>query len=307
MRFRLLVCRCRGWWRCLLISSSRHLVVRCRPALPACLRLVFPSSRPISSLVVSLVVSPLFDTVGRGVRRGASVSCLLGFCPAVCADADSRFMRYLVGLLAYQIGAAGAMAFSSRPSSRPCGMCCDALLAHRLVSRLARRPVGLFGSVFLSPRLATRLAGRRADAVRLFVSRSILPLLACLGLFLAIHLIRMAAAVCGLSARRALLACPVVSVPCRSFRLGSRPLHPLARSIDADRCRCPDVIGVGMGSGAVLPYCVFSHPVPVLLRELVKTARAGMVSLFPLPFRLPMICVSPRPAVLPSRMCLLGG
>lgn len=122
-------------------SPWSHLVVRCCPACPACLRLVFPSSRPISSLVVSLVVSPLFDTVGRGVRRGASVSCLLGFCPAVCADADSRFMRYLVGLLAYQIGAAGAMAFSSRPSSRPCGMCCDALLAHRLVSRLVRRPV----------------------------------------------------------------------------------------------------------------------------------------------------------------------
>lgn len=75
--------------------SSRHLVVRCRPAFPAYLRLVFPSSRFISSAIASPVSSPLFDTVGRGVRRGASASCLLGFCPAVCVDVDSRFIPYL--------------------------------------------------------------------------------------------------------------------------------------------------------------------------------------------------------------------
>ena len=251
-------------------SPWSHLVVRCCPACPACLRLVFPSSRPISSLVVSLVVSPLFDTVGRGVRRGASVSCLLGFCPAVCVDADSRFMRYLVGLLAYQIGAAGAMAFSSRPSSRPCGMCCDALLAHRLVSRLARRPVGLFGSVFLSPRLATRLAGRRADAVCLLsVLRSDFflpvssPVLACLWSFLAIHLIRMAAEVCGLSARRALLACPVVSVP----PLVARSFPFMDRSIGAALCRCHDVVGMGSGGHDMLCIIPFSPIVCGCLRR----------------------------------------
>lgn len=157
-------------------------------------------------------------------------------------------LRCSIGLLACRLGCGGdGVLISSVISSVWDALRCPACPSARLVSRLVRRPVcrvvSSVGSVHrLSPRLATRWAGRRTDAVRLFVSRSILPLLACLGLFLAIHLIRMAATVCGLSARRALLACPVVSVPCRSFRLESRPLHPLARSIDADRCRCPDVM-----------------------------------------------------------------
>ena len=73
LRCGLLACRCRGRCRCSLISSSHHIVGRCRPTLPACLRLVFPSSRPISSPVVSFPVSPRFDTIGRGDERGASV------------------------------------------------------------------------------------------------------------------------------------------------------------------------------------------------------------------------------------------
>lgn len=173
------------------------------------------------------------------------MSCLLGCCPAVCADVDSRLMpfplRCPIGLLACRLVLAAWRWCSHLVRVGRVAM--SLLTARRLVSFLASFIIPSVGSVLrLSPRLATRWAGRRADAVRLFVSRSILPLLACLGLFLAIHLIRMAAAVCGLSARRALLACPVVSVPCRSFRLGSRPLHPLARSIDAARCCCPDVM-----------------------------------------------------------------
>lgn len=152
--------------------------MRCRPALPACLRLVFPSSRPISSIVVSIVSSPLFDTVGRGVRRGASVSCLLGSCPAVCADVDRSVhgVSSAVSPLSafYVVSAAGAMAFSSHPSSRPCWMRCGVLLARRLVSSFASAVVPSVGSAHrLSPRLATRLAGRRADALRL--RRAIVP------------------------------------------------------------------------------------------------------------------------------------
>lgn len=152
--------------------------IRCHTValLPTCLRLVFPSSRLISSIVVSLVVSPFFDTVGRGVRRGASASCLLGFFPAVCSDVDRSVHAVsscdVPSVCLPVVSAAGAMAFSSRP----CGACYDVLLTRHLVLSLASFIIPSVRSVLrLSPRLATRWAGRRTDAVLLrcaIVSRS---------------------------------------------------------------------------------------------------------------------------------------
>lgn len=103
VRLRLLTCRRRGRCRCSLISSSHHLVMRCRPAFPACLRLVSPVPSHliivVVSIVASIVISPLFDTVGRGVRRGASVlsACLvfaLRFVPMSIAGS----CRFLCGV-----------------------------------------------------------------------------------------------------------------------------------------------------------------------------------------------------------------
>ena len=128
VRLRLLACRCRGWGRCLLISSSRHLVisssrlvVRCRPAFPACLRLVSPVPSHliivVVSIVASIVSSPFFDTVGRGVGRGASVSCLLGSVlrsVPMSAGVDSRFVPFPSSA----VSSLGLLALSARLRER---------------------------------------------------------------------------------------------------------------------------------------------------------------------------------------------
>lgn len=129
-----------------------------------------------------------------------------------------------------------------------------------------------------------------------------LSVLACLGSFLAIHLMWMAAEVCGLSARCAvcLLACPVVSVPCRPSRLVARPLHPMARSIDAARLRGHDVM-VRVRVRGRFCHAVRSHrPPPIaLLRELVKTARAdGFLASAPVPIACGLLFSSPCRPVL---------
>lgn len=201
LRCGLLACRCRGRCRCSLISSSHHIVVRCRPAFPACLRLVFPSSRPISSPVVSPVASPFFDTVGLGVRRGASVSYLLGFVLRSASVSIAGSWCFLcgapsLGLLACRLGCV-EMAFSSRP----CVMCGGVLayrLPSRLVPRLGRRLVGRVGSASLAPSCDT-MGGEEGDCGLLIVFRSdffaacLVPVLACLGLFLAPPMMWMAA------------------------------------------------------------------------------------------------------------------
>lgn len=212
--------------------------IRCRTLslLPACLRLVFPSSRLISSIVVSIVSSPLFDTVGRGVRRGASVSCLLGFIlrsvPMSIAGSCRRSLTFpRSACLSARMRGDGVLISSVRDALR-----CSACQSDRLVPRLVHHPVDRVGSSPPSPRLSARWAGRMADAVRLRLRRAIVPrsdfavclvpVFACLGSFIAIYLIRMAAG--GLSARRAvcLLTCSVVSVPCRPL-VSSLPFHGL--------------------------------------------------------------------------------
>lgn len=134
--------------------------MRCRPAFPACLRFVFPSSRFISSPVVSPVRLPVLRHGWAG-REAGSVDVLLAwFFPAVCADVDRSVhavgsLRSL-GLLACRLGCGdgGGVLISS------CGMCCDVLayrLSARLVSRLVHHPVGRVGSsagsvlVYLAP------------------------------------------------------------------------------------------------------------------------------------------------------------
>lgn len=77
----------------------------------------------------------------------------------------------------------------------------------------------------------------------------------------------------------------------------------MARSIDAARLRGHDVM-VRVWVRLVMPCCALSSALTAILRELVKTARAEMASSPPSPFRLPAVCVSPRPPFLSSRMLL---
>lgn len=176
----------------------------------------------------------------------------------LCADVDGRgipyHLRCSLGLLACRLGCGGDGVLIS--SVR---MCCDVLLAaRRLVSFLASFIIPSVGSVHLvSPRLATRWAGRRADALRLrraivprsdFTAACLIPRACLPRVVLAIHLMRMAAAVCGLSARRALLACHVVSVP----PLVARSSPFMDRSIGAALCRRPDVVGMSSGGHDML-------------------------------------------------------
>ena len=119
----------------------------------------------------------------------------------------------------------------------------------RLVPRLVHHPVCRVGSSRLAPSCDT-MGGEASGcgcAIRLSPPVSF-PVLAYLGSFLAIHLMRMAAAVCDLSARRALLACLVVSVP----PLVARSFPFMGRSIGAALCRCPDVVGMGSGGHDML-------------------------------------------------------
>ena len=124
VRLRLLACRCRGWGGAMsshLVISSSRLVVRCRPAFPACLRLVSPVPSHliivVVSIVASIVSSPFFDTVGRGVGRGASVSCLLGSVlrsVPMSAGVDSRFVPFPSSA----VSSLGLLALSARLRER---------------------------------------------------------------------------------------------------------------------------------------------------------------------------------------------
>lgn len=163
---RLLACRCRGRCRCSLISSSHHIVVRCRPALPACLRLVFPSSRPISSPVVSPVVSPLFDTVGRGVRRGASGVLLAWFFPAVCADVDSLSMPYHPAMSSRSACLSARLRGRWRFHLVRAGCVVMSCLPRRVVSSLVSFIIPSVGSAYLVSRPVLRHDGRGGGRMR---------------------------------------------------------------------------------------------------------------------------------------------
>ena len=152
----------------LVISSSRRAVQSCVSCLLAAHLASAVSShrRLISSLVVSPVSSPFFDTVGRGVRRGASGVLLAWFCPAVCADIDSRFtpfpLRCLLGLLACWLGCGAAVL-----SSHPCGCVAMSLLtARRLVSFLVSSIIPSVGSVLCFSRPVFRHDGRGGGRMR---------------------------------------------------------------------------------------------------------------------------------------------
>lgn len=172
---------------------------------------------------------------GWAGREAGSVGALLAwFCPAVCVDADNRFTPYLPAMSPRSACLSSRLRGRWRP--RPvCAVpsCVSCLLAARLAPRLVHRPAGRVGSVFLSPRLATRWAGRRADALRLrranvprFDFDACLAPCACLprGVPRSPHrpLMWMAAAVCGLSARReGCLLAPLY--PCRAVPFVSDP------------------------------------------------------------------------------------
>ena len=227
--------------------------------------------RLISSVIASPVSSPFLDTVGLGVRRGASASCLLGFAPAVCADVDSRFVPYPLrcplGLLAYWFGYGGD---GDGVLILSCGVCCGVLLARHLGSSLvsSRRS----GQVmFLSPRLSTRWTGRGANAVCLLsVLRSILssPVsfpCACLPRVVLIPVPLSARPDVDGGGRRAVCrlgvaAClPVSLYPCRDSLSSRRSAVPSHGSFDwCGSVPCPDV--VGMGSEAVMPCRASSRP-----------------------------------------------
>ena len=226
----------------------------------------------ISSHLIDRRLDRLLPALRHGWagREAGSIGalCLLGFIlrsVPISADVDSRFIPFPSSA----VSSLGLFVLSARLRGRWCShliildvLRCPACLP--VVSSLVSSIIPSVGSVLrLSPRLATRWAGRLTDAVRLFVSRSILPLLACLGLFLAIHLIRMAATVCGLSARRALLACLVVSVP----PLVARLFPFMGRSIGAALCRRHDVVGMGSGGHDMLCIIPFSPIVCGCLRR----------------------------------------
>lgn len=110
---------------------------------PPCLFRCVSPYRFISSVIISLLVSPFFDTVGQGVRRGASVSCLLGFVllsvPMSIAGSCRRSLAFpRSACLSSRLGCVGT-AFSSRHAG------CVAMSSARLVSRLVYHPVGRVG------------------------------------------------------------------------------------------------------------------------------------------------------------------
>lgn len=134
---------------------------------PACLIPVSPC-RLISSVIASLAVSPFFDTVGRGVRRGASVLSAylvfaLRFLPMSISRSIPLSLRRLLGLFACRLGCGGTV-FSSRRAGCV-AMSCLSIGPSRLSPRLSsRRSVRLVSS--LAPFLDT-MGGASAVAVRL--------------------------------------------------------------------------------------------------------------------------------------------
>lgn len=237
MRLRLLACRCRGRCRCSLVSSSRRAVPSCVSCLLAA-RLAFAVS---SHRLSSRLSSPLIDTVGLGVRRGDAGVMLSWFFPAVCVDVDSLSMPYHPAMSPRSACLSARLRGRWRSHLVRAGRVAMPCLPRRIVSSIASAVVSSVGSVLRLPRPVLRHDGRGGGRMLCGCRLSRLPVLACLGSFLAIHLMRMAAEVYGLSARWAgCLLCPVVSVPCRP---SSHPsLFPMARSIDAARLRCPDAM-----------------------------------------------------------------
>lgn len=164
----------------------------------------------------------------------------------------ARSCRFLCGipspcLLACRLGC-GAMVLSSHRAGCVAMSC---LLAARLVFRFACRLVGRVGSASLSPSFGTMSGeGSGCGAVAacypfcVLISLSVSFPRACLPRVVSRHQSDTdgGGGLRSIVSAGGLLACPVVSVPCRPFRLGSRPLHPMARSIDAALCRCPDVM-----------------------------------------------------------------
>lgn len=232
-----------------MMVMSSHLVIS---SCGAVLRFLFACGSyrlPVSShRSSSRPSSPRSSTRLGGACGGERpVSCLIGFCHAVCADVDNRFMRLPLGLLACRLGC-GAIEFSSHP----CGMCCDVLLAcgsSRLSPRSSFRRAGWFISS-LSPRLATRWAGRRAIAAFYPFSVPIscrLPRSPCACLPRVVPLSRpmmwmAAGGLLSVGSSCGLLACFVVSVPCPSSRRSVFPFHGLfdwlGCSIGSILCRC---------------------------------------------------------------------
>lgn len=87
---------------CLLTAAGSVVVVSSRRAVPSCVscllaaRLAFAvSSHRLSSRPS---VSPLLDTVGRDVRRGASVLCLLGSALRSVPMSIAGSCRFLCGV-----------------------------------------------------------------------------------------------------------------------------------------------------------------------------------------------------------------
>lgn len=163
-----------------LVISSCRAVPSCVSCLLRCVLALPPHLMPISSVIVSPVVSPLFDTVGLGVRRGAFASCLLGSVLRASLISIAGSCRFLcdVPSVCLPVGsAAGAMAFSSRP----CGMCCDVMLTHRLASsRLSSRLSSHRSGRFCVSRPVLRHDGRGVGRLRRAIRSPFRFLAACL-------------------------------------------------------------------------------------------------------------------------------
>ena len=171
MWLRLLACR----RRCRLRVSSRRAVLSCVSCLLAARLVCAVSSHHRRHLDRRFDRRLHVLRHGWAGREAGSVGVLLAwFCPAVCADIDSRFtpfpLRCPLGLLACWLGC-GAMA-SHLVRAGCVAMLCLPIGSSRLSPRSSSRRSGRLRPS-LSPRLATRWAGRRADAVRL--RRAIVP------------------------------------------------------------------------------------------------------------------------------------
>lgn len=171
---------------------------------------------------------------------------MFDFRHAVCADVDSLSiplsLRRLLGLFACRLGCGGTV-FSSRRAGCV-AMSCLPIGPSRLSPRLSSRRSGRLVSS-LAPFLDT-MGGETGDCGWLSFSVSISCCLprspcACLPRGVSRHPsdadggggLRSVVSAGGL------LACPVVSVPCRPFRFAARSFHLMARSIGAALCRPP--------------------------------------------------------------------
>ena len=125
--------------------------MRCRPAFPACLRLV--SSVPSHLIGHHLArPSPRSSTRLAGREAGSVCALLAWFCPAVCADVDKP-----VHAVSSTVPPRSACLFGSAAGERCSHLVvwdvlrCPACPSARLVSRLVRRLVGRAGSCVSRP------------------------------------------------------------------------------------------------------------------------------------------------------------